>query len=120
MGKYLTYKGFQGTAEIDLNEQICRGKILFIDNLMTYESISPIGLEKAFQETVEEYLRHCAMLNKEPLPTLKGMVKVHVPPSLYKTLVLQSLNEDSSLNEVILNALEEYVSTSTKRSELMT
>ena len=49
MGKYLTYKGFQGTAEIDLNEQICRGKILFIDNLMTYESISPIGLEKAFQ-----------------------------------------------------------------------
>ena len=54
MGKYLTYKGFQGTAEIDLNEQICRGKILFIDNLMTYESISPIGLEKAFQETVEE------------------------------------------------------------------
>ena len=36
----LKYKDFEGSAELDMERQVCRGKLLFIDDLVTYEAAS--------------------------------------------------------------------------------
>ena len=109
MEKYLTYKGFEGTAEIDLEQKLCRGKILFIEDLVTYQTPNPKGLEKAFHEAVDDYLKTCQELGREPLKPFKGVFNVRVSPELHKTLVLRSLNETTSLNDVVVRALNAYV-----------
>ena len=35
----LNYKGYEGTAEIDMESRICRGKILFINDLVNLSII---------------------------------------------------------------------------------
>ena len=40
------YKGYEGTADMDMERQVCRGRILFIDDLVTYEAASPAALHQ--------------------------------------------------------------------------
>jgi predicted HicB family RNase H-like nuclease len=52
----LTYHGFEGTAELDMSCRMCRGKLLFMDDLVTYKADTPSGLQHAFEAAVEDYL----------------------------------------------------------------
>jgi predicted HicB family RNase H-like nuclease len=117
--KYLIYKGFEGTAEIDLEQKVCRGKILFIEDLVTYQTANPKGLEKVFQEAVDDYLETCEQLGRQPLKPLKGIFNVRVSPDLHKTLVLHSLNETTSLNDVVVRALTAYVRRHPKKTMIV-
>ena len=110
MEKILSYKGYEGSAEVDMDSMVCRGKILFIDDLITYQADSPKKLLEAFKSAVDDYSETCALLKREPLKPLKGLFNVRVSPSLHKTLVIRALNEKASLNEVVVRALTAYVS----------
>ena len=39
-----------------MTRSVCRGKILFIDDLVTYEAASPAKLQKEFEAAVDDYL----------------------------------------------------------------
>lgn len=113
MEKLISYKGYEGTAEIDLDKFICRGKILFIDDLITYQADSPKKLVDEFKVAVDDYIETCSSLNRQPLKPLKGLFNVRVPPELHKNLVLRSLQDSTSLNDVVVKALTAFVSVQT-------
>lgn len=105
----LKYRGYEGTAELDVARGVCRGKILLIDDLVTYES-SVIGqLQSEFEAAVEDYLETCKELGRSPQLPLKGQFNVRVPPSLHKELILRATADVSSLNDVVVKACEAYV-----------
>ncbi len=58
----LKYKNYEGTAERDLERSVCRGKILFIDDLVTYEAQFSAQLQAEFEAAVDDYLATCAEL----------------------------------------------------------
>lgn len=62
----IEYAGYEGTAELDLESLACRGRILFIDDLVTYKADSPTELQAAFEEAVDDYLATCKMLGRRP------------------------------------------------------
>lgn len=66
------YKGYEGTADMDMERQVCRGKILFIDDVVTYEADSPRGLQQEFEAAVDDYIETCALVGKEPQKPMKG------------------------------------------------
>ena len=39
-----------------MSRQVCRGKILFISDLVTYEAQSPVELQKEFELAVDDYI----------------------------------------------------------------
>jgi hypothetical protein len=39
----LKYKDYEGTAELDMSRGVCRGKILFINDLVTYADSTRVG-----------------------------------------------------------------------------
>ncbi|MDQ2990208.1 MAG: type II toxin-antitoxin system HicB family antitoxin [Pseudomonadota bacterium] len=105
----LKYKGYEGTAELDVARGVCRGKILFIDDLVTYES-SVIGqLQHEFEAAVDDYVETCRELGRSPQVPLKGQFNVRVPPLLHKELVLRATADVSSLNDVVVKACEAYM-----------
>ncbi|WP_138677608.1 type II toxin-antitoxin system HicB family antitoxin [Candidatus Accumulibacter phosphatis] len=105
----LKYKDYEGTAELDMSRRVCRGKILFIDDLVTYEAASPAELQTEFEAAVDDYIDTCATLGREPQKPLRGQFNVRVPPALHKAAALRALAENVSLNDVAVRALDAFV-----------
>ena len=64
--KTLRYKSFIGSAEIDVDAGIYFGRILFINDLISYQSDTPRDLQSEFEAAVEDYLETCNAISKEP------------------------------------------------------
>lgn len=105
----LKHKDYEGSAEIDMDRGVCWGKILFIDDLVTYEATSPHELQVEFQNAVEDYIQTCNELGRKPQKSLKGQFNVRVSPELHKAIALQALSENVSLNDVVARSLASFV-----------
>jgi predicted HicB family RNase H-like nuclease len=105
----LKYKDYEGTCEIDIENDVCHGKLLFIDDLVTYEAETPKQLKKEFEAAVDDYIETCADLGIELKKPLKGQFNVRISPELHKTAVQRSYLDNVSLNEVVKRALEVYL-----------
>lgn len=105
----LKYKDYEGTAELDMVRGVCRGKILFIDDLVTYEASTPAELQVEFEAAVNDYIETCAELGREPQKPLKGQFNVRIPNELHKASTLRALKDGIKLNEVVVRALDAYV-----------
>ncbi|MGZ5055193.1 MAG: type II toxin-antitoxin system HicB family antitoxin [Methylobacter sp.] len=109
----LKYKDYEGTAEIDMDRQVCRGKILFINDLVTYEASSPKNLQAEFEAAVDDYIETCAELGRDAQKPLKGQFNVRISPALHKAASLRALQDVVSLNDVVVKSLDSYLNTST-------
>ncbi len=105
----IDYRGFTGTAEVDLDRGVCRGKLLFINDLVTYESDSVSGLKAEFQAAVEDYLETCKSLGREPQRPCGGQFNVRIDPALHRAAILRAHRDDVTLNRVIARAVEAYL-----------
>lgn len=109
-----TYKGYQGSVETSIEDGVLHGKIMFINDLVTYEATTLKALEKQFESAVNDYLASCKKLDKEPDKTLTGQFNVRVGEDLHKRIALHSLQTDTSINAVVVAALSDYLSDITK------
>ena len=105
----LKYKDYEGTTELDMTRNICRGKVLFIDDLVTYESAFPAELQKEFEAAVEDYLQTCAAVGKEPQRPFRGLFNVRVTPTLHRAATLRAVVDGVSLNDVVVRALDAFL-----------
>jgi predicted HicB family RNase H-like nuclease len=105
----LKYKDYEGTAELDMSRNVCRGKILFIDDLVTYEADLPSALQAQFEAAVDDYIATCAELGREPQRPFRGLFNVRVSPELHRAAALRSATDSVSLNEVVIRALDCYL-----------
>lgn len=105
----LKYKDYEGTAELDMTRGVCRGKILFINDLVTYEAAQPSELQKEFEAAVNDYVETCVDLGREPQKSLKGQFNVRIPQELHKAATLRSVTDSVSLNDVVVRALDAYI-----------
>ena len=105
----IKYKDYEGTAELDMERGVCRGKILFIKDLVIYESSTPKELQKAFEHAVDDYLETCKELGREPQKPFNGVFNVRIGPELHRKSALRAKSESVSLNEVVTKAITAYV-----------
>lgn len=104
---YLTYKGYQGTIEPQVEDGILYGKIAFIRDLVTYEAVDLPNLQKEFETSVDDYLADCLALGKEPNKPFKGSFNVRIDPNLHRAAAIAA--KDMSLNAFVAKAIESEV-----------
>lgn len=105
----LKYKGYEGTAEVDMDRLVCRGKILFIGDLVTYIAGSPEGLQGAFEAAVDDYIETCEAIGKEPQKPFRGQFQLRISPDLHRAAALRAVQEQRSLNDLVGHALSHYL-----------
>lgn len=110
----LKYKDYEGSAELDMARLVCRGKILFIDDLITFEAAAPTELQKEFESAVDDYIETCAILEREAQRPFKGQFNVRAPPALHRAAAMRALADDVSLNDVVVQALKAFVGAPTE------
>lgn len=62
----LQYRGYSGSVDASVEDGVVYGKLLFIDDLVTYEADTERGIGQAFREAVDDYLETCAVLGRSP------------------------------------------------------
>lgn len=105
----LSHKGYHGSIEPSVRDGNLKGHILFIDEMITYNASTIPELQEAFEQTVDSYLEDCARTGKFPQRPFKGQFNVRIAPQLHQNAVLRAEAEGTSLNNVVVRALRNYL-----------
>ena len=66
MNNVLKHKDFLGSIEYSPEDGVLFGKILGIDDLVSYDGTSITEIKQAFEEAVDDYFETCAEIGKKP------------------------------------------------------
>lgn len=105
----MSYKGFTGSAELDLEAGSIRGKILFITDLVTFEAETAKEIVVEFHAAVDDYLETCKTLGREPLKPCSGTFNVRIGPELHQKLSVYSVCKEESINNLIKIAVSRFL-----------
>ena len=62
----MTYKGYTGEVKYDADAGVFHGSVAGITDVITFEAKGASDIEKAFRDSVDEYLEFCDDLGEEP------------------------------------------------------
>ena len=62
----MQYKGYTGKVEYDAEANILHGEVLGIRDVVTFQAKSVDELQKAFRDSVDDYLAFCRERKEEP------------------------------------------------------
>jgi predicted HicB family RNase H-like nuclease len=102
----LTHNGYHGSIEFSIEDGVLHGKVLDINDLVTYEAENLPALQKAFAEAVENYLVQCRALGVDPNKPYSGTFNVRLTAELHKLAALCAARKGTSLNEFVRTVVE--------------
>ena len=88
-------------------DEVFHGKIIGINDLVTFEGESVAALKKAFVEAVEDYVILCEEVGAPPLKSFKGSFNVRVIPDLHRKAFITAAIQGVSLNAFVESAIYE-------------
>lgn len=107
----MEYKGYIGKVEIDDEAGILHGEVINIRDVITFEGTSVDEIQKAFRESIDDYLEFCAQRGETPEKSFSGKFVVRLPTELHRKAYVQAKLADKSLNgwvtEVLRTALQD-------------
>ena len=116
----LTYNGYTASITYSSVDEVFFGKILGINDLVTFEGTSVSELKESFQEAIEDYLETCKTLGKSPDKTYKGIFNVRVPSTLHKKAATFASQHDVTLNDFVKSVLEYAINHEDIAAEIVT
>ena len=60
------YKGYAGQVDVDVEADILFGRVLDINDVVTFQGKTVAEARQEFQNSVDDYLEFCAELGREP------------------------------------------------------
>lgn len=106
MNDILQYKEYYATVHFSSDDEVFYGKIIGINDLISFEGYTVKELKKAFHEAVEDYLETCLELGKKPDKTYKGSFNVRIPIELHRQAATFSAIKNISLNDFVRYAID--------------
>lgn len=105
----LEYKGYKGHVELDEEVGVLHGEVLDTRDVITFEGTSVEEIERAFRESIDDYLEFCAERGEEPDRPFSGRLMVRLPPDLHRRLHIEAKRLEKSLNQLITERLQKAV-----------
>ena len=105
----MEYKGYIGKVEFDDEANVFHGEVINLRDVITFEADTVTKLQKAFRDSVADYLEFCAKRGEEPEKPFSGKFMIRVEPSLHRELVIRARLRNVSLNSWVHDTLEQAV-----------
>lgn len=105
----LSYEGYLGSIETSLDDDCLYGKVLYVNDLITYEGKTVAEIKEAFVRAVKNYLDVCKRQERAPDKAFSGTFNVRVGPDLHREAAIYACREGIKLNELITVALKEKI-----------
>jgi len=101
----LQYKGFCGTIDVSIEDACLHGKVLFIDDLVTYEAETVAQLKLEFESAVDDYLATCLKLGRPANKPFGGTFNVRIGPELHQKVAKHAALKGTTINDIVKKAL---------------
>ena len=101
----MTYKGYQAIVEFDEEARVLSGEVINTRDVITFQADSAEEVEKAFQESVDDYLEFCKARGEEPEKPFSGTFTVRMSPEQHRELALEARRAGLSINAYVVNRL---------------
>jgi len=105
----MKYKEFIGEFEYDPEARIFHGRVVNIQDTVTFEGTSVEELEQALADSVEDYLEFCKEMGKAPDRPFSGRFNVRLTPTAHRLAAAAAKARGVSLNAFVAGALEREV-----------
>ncbi len=109
MSNEFSYAGYSGSCEASIEDDCLHGRILFIDDLITYEGNTIPELKATFEAAVDRYIAYCTQTGKPANKPYSGNFNVRVSPDIHKAAAQRAQRDGVSLNHLVGRALEKEV-----------
>src|SRR5579863_5408744 len=97
----MKYKGYLGHVTYDDEAKLFHGEVIGLKDIITFQGTTVASLQKAFKESVEDYLAWCKEQGEKPEKTFSGKLNVRMSPELHAQLALEASQKGISLNDLI-------------------
>ena len=110
MNDILEYKNYYAEVHFSSEDEVFYGKIIGINDLVSFEGTTVNELKEAFQEAVDDYLITCQELGKDPEKTYKGSFNVRIPSELHRQAARYAILKKMTLNDFVRHAIDTVLS----------
>lgn len=102
----LTYKGYTGSIEVSIEDGCLHGRILFINDIVTYEGNTVEEIKVAFESAANRYIEYCAKTGKPANKPYSGTFNIRIGENRHRILAQLASRKKISINEAICSAID--------------
>jgi len=107
MKNQMTYKGYIGSVNYSDEDEVFHGKVEGINGLISFEGRTVDALRKDFEHAVEDYVKLCKKVGKQPEKSYKGSFNVRLSPDLHRSADRKATEMKLTLNQFVRKAIED-------------
>src|SRR5438046_2139565 len=105
----MRYKGYIGRVEYDPDAKLLHGEVVGVRDVITFQADSATDIERAFRESVDDYLAFCRQRGETPERPHSGQFVVRAGAQLHRNLTSIAQATGKSLNAVVVEYLQRQV-----------
>lgn len=106
----MKYKGYWAEIKYSDEDECFCGFIEGLkEDVISFEGETVKDLKRDFKNAIEDYLRTCNEINKEPEKQCKGSLNIRLGVELHNKVKMKSIEKNISINELIKNAVSAYL-----------
>jgi predicted HicB family RNase H-like nuclease len=94
----MNYKGYAARVEFDDEAMIFHGEVIGIKDVVTFQGKSIKEIEKAFHDSVDDYLDLCKERGEVPDKPFSGRFVVRVSPEIHRKVYVSAKKSGQSIN----------------------
>jgi len=102
----MEYKGYRGAVRYSADDRVLHGRILGIEDVVSFEGAEVEELEKAFHEAVDDYLALCEKLGRDPDREYSGRIPLRIDAALHRRVAIAADSAAKSVNSWIADTVE--------------
>jgi len=99
MTNAMTYKGYAARIEYDARDEVFVGRVLGIEERITFHGATVAQLRRDFRAAIEHYLADCAARKRVPQKPYSGKILLRVAPEVHARAALTAEAQGKSLNQ---------------------
>jgi len=105
----MQYKGYIGKVELNADAKILHGEVVGIRDVVTFQGRTVKEIQKAFRDSVDDYLTFCRQRGEEPDKAYSGQFVVRIDSDLHRRLNMLATLANKSLNAWVAECLDDEV-----------
>jgi predicted HicB family RNase H-like nuclease len=105
----MTHDGYVAVVDIDEDAGVMHGRVVNARAILTFEGESIGELREAFADTIADYRDWCRERGVEPEKPFSGTLSLRLTPELHRRVAEKAALTGASVNQFIVERLEEAV-----------
>jgi len=99
MKNTMTFKGYTASMIFDAEDKIIVGRVLDIDDIISFHGESVAEFESSFQAVVDDYIAACEALGSQPEKPASGKLMLRIAPTVHAAALKAAAQSGTSLNK---------------------